>query len=251
MTGLVWITGASSGIGRALALKLAAEGREVVGSARSEDALRKLAQEATGRGTIHPLAVDVTDPAAVAEAVEVIERTIGPIGQAVLNAGTHKAIDPRLFRAADIAALVGLNLVGTANCLQAVLPPMLARGAGRIAVVGSLAGYRGLPTSSGYGMTKAGLINMAEALRVELAPSGIVVQLINPGFVRTPLTDRNPFPMPFLMEPEAAAAAIARGLASNRFEIAFPWRFALIMKLLRIAPAPLAFAVTRRMVPRR
>jgi short-subunit dehydrogenase len=100
-------------------------------------------------------------------------------------------------------------------------------------------------------MTKAGLINMAEALRVELAPHGIVVQVVNPGFVRTPLTDRNEFPMPFLMEPEDAAEAFFRGLQSDRFEIAFPRRFVLMMKLLRCLPAPLAFAVTRRAVPKK
>jgi short-subunit dehydrogenase len=168
----------------------------------------------------------------------------------VLNAGTHRPVDPRALKPEDFEKLVAVNLLGTVNCLAAVLPPMLARGHGRIAVVASVAGYRGLPTAAAYGMTKAGLINMAEALRVELAPCGIVVQIVNPGFVRTPLTDRNDFPMPFLMEPEAAADAFFRGLQSDRFEIAFPWRFVWMMKLLRCLPAPLAFAVTRRMTPK-
>ena len=126
---------------------------------------------------------------------------------------------------------------------------MIERRAGRIALVASLAGYRGLPTSAAYGMTKAGLINMAEALKPELERVGIQLQIVNPGFVRTPLTDRNPFPMPFLMEPEDAAAAFYRGLQSDRFEIVFPRRFAAILKVLRCLPASLAFAVTRRLVP--
>ena len=126
---------------------------------------------------------------------------------------------------------------------------MIGRREGRIAVVASVAGYRGLPTAAAYGMTKAGLINMAEALKPELDGHGVTIQVVNPGFVRTPLTDRNPFPMPFLMEPDAAAEAFYRGLQSNRFEIIFPRRFAYLLKVLRLLPAPLAFAVTRRMVP--
>ena len=139
--------------------------------------------------------------------------------------------------------------MGTAHCLEALLPGMIAQRRGRIAVVASLAGYWGLPTSAAYGMTKAGLINMAEALKPELDGYGIRMQIVNPGFVRTPLTDKNPFPMPFLMELDDAAEAFFRGLHSDRFEIVFPRRFAYLLKILRCLPAPLAFAVTRRLVP--
>ena len=139
--------------------------------------------------------------------------------------------------------------MGTVHCLEALLPGMIARRGGRIAVVASLAGYRGLPTSSAYGMTKAGLINMAEALKPELDGYGVRLQVVNPGFVRTPLTDRNAFAMPFLMDVEDAAEAFYRGLCSERFEIVFPRRLAYLLKILRVLPAPLAFAVTRRLVP--
>lgn len=249
MTDTVWITGASSGLGAALTHRMARAGRSVAVSARGVDKLQALAADAGG-GQVHHFALDVEDAEAVRATVARIEQEAGPIGQAVLNAGTHQPVDARAMKVEDFRKLVELNLMGTVHCLAAVLPPMLVRGRGRIAIVASVAGYRGLPTAAAYGMTKAGLINLAEALRVELAPAGIVVQIVNPGFVRTPLTDRNDFPMPFLMEPEDAAEAFFRGLQSDRFEIAFPRRFILIMKLLRCLPAPLAFAVTRRMLPK-
>lgn len=249
MSDLVWITGASSGLGAALAGRLAAAGRGVAVSARREEKLRDLAEFTPGPGRLHPAPLDTENLEQVRAAVARIEAEVGPIGQAVLNAGTHRPVDARQLDPEDFRKLVDVNLMGTVNCLAAVLPPMLARGRGRIAIVASVAGYRGLPTSAAYGMTKAGLINLAEALRVELAPQGIVVQVVNPGFVRTPLTDRNDFPMPFLMEPDAAAEAFYRGLQSDRFEIAFPRRFVALMKLLRCLPAPLAFAVTKRLLP--
>lgn len=249
MTQAVWITGASSGLGAALARRLARDGRSVAISARSADRLATIAEAAPGPGRLYPVPLDTQDPEAARAAVARVESELGPIAQAVLNAGTHQPVDPRALQVADFRKLAEVNLMGTVHCLAAVLPPMLVRRRGRIAIVASVAGYRGLPTAAAYGMTKAGLINMAEALRVELASSGIIVQVVNPGFVRTPLTDRNAFPMPFLMEPEDAAEAFSRGLQSDRFEIAFPRRFVWIMKLLRCLPAPLAFAVTRRLLP--
>ncbi|WP_340119519.1 SDR family NAD(P)-dependent oxidoreductase [Pelagibius sp. 7325] len=249
MSGTVWITGASSGLGAALAGRLARDGQSVALSARSADKLDALAGKCAGPGSLHAVPLDIEDAEATRAAVARIEAELGPIGQAVLNAGTHQPVDPRALKVEDFRKLVEVNLMGTVNCLAAVLPPMLARRRGRVAIVASVAGYRGLPTAAAYGMTKAGLINLAEALRVELAPSGIAVQIVNPGFVRTPLTDRNPFPMPFLMEPEDAAEAFFKGLRSDRFEIAFPRRLVWIMKLLRCLPAPLAFAVTSRMLP--
>jgi len=250
MSRVVWITGASSGIGAALARRLARAGWQVAASARRGDRLAALAEDAgDGPGRIVPVALDVTDARAVEDAVARIEHEVGPITQAVLNAGTHIPVRAEALRVEDFRRLVDLNLLGTVNCLAALVPRLIDRRAGRIAVVASVAGYRGLPTAAAYGMTKAGLINMAEALRVELAPKGVTLQIVNPGFVRTPLTERNEFEMPFLMEPDAAAEALFRGLQSDRFEIAFPRRFVVLMKFLRCLPAPLAFALTRRMVP--
>ena len=249
--GCAWITGASSGLGRALARRMAADGWTVAASARNAEALAELAASAAGlAGEIRAYPLDVTDPAAVADTVAAVERELGPIDQAVLNAGTHRPVRAAELAAGDFRALVELNLMGTVHGLEALLPGMIARKGGRIAVVASVAGYRGLPTSAAYGMTKAGLINLAEALKPELDGHGVTLQLVNPGFVRTPLTDKNPFPMPFLMEVEDAAEAFYRGLRSDRFEIVFPRRFAYMLKVLRCLPAPLAFAVPRHLVPK-
>ena len=245
----VWITGASSGIGRALALALARQGRLVIGSARSHLDLATLAEAARGLpGRIIALPLDVTDPGAMAPALAKIEAEHGPLGQAVLNAGSHIPMGAADFRADKLRKLIAVNLMGAAHGLEAILPGMLARGAGRIAVVASVAGYRGLPSAAAYSASKAAAIAMCEALRPECAAKGVTLQLINPGFVATPLTAKNDFAMPMMISAEAAADAILAGLASDRFEIAFPRRFALAMKVLRLLPYPLFFAVTKKLL---
>ena len=245
--GLAWITGASSGLGAALAAEMARDGWHVVASARRAEALDALA--ASAAGVVHALPLDVTDAAAAAAAVAQIEDTYGPIDQAVLNAGTHIPVRAATLDVADFQALVDLNLMGTVHCLAPLLARMTARGSGRVAVVSSVAGYRGLPTSAAYGMTKAGLINMCEALKPELDGLGVTLQVVNPGFVRTPLTDKNPFPMPFLMDVDDAAKAFYRGLKSDKFEIVFPRRLAYLLKVFRWMPSALAMAWARRLVP--
>jgi len=247
--GVAWITGASSGIGRALALRLARDGWRVAASARRAEELARLAAEARDMaGAIHAFPLDVTDPAAVTGCVTDLEAQLGPLDLMVLNAGSYEPMPAESFSAATLRRLIDLNVMGVAHAIEAALPRLLARGRGRIAIVASLAGYAGLPYAAAYGAGKAALINMAEALRPELLAKGIVVQVINPGFVRTPLTDRNDFPMPFLVTAEQAAAAIARGLDGDRFEIAFPWLFVRLLKLVRMLPYRFYFALTRRMV---
>jgi len=245
---VVWITGASSGIGRALALRMAKAGYRVAATARRQGELEALAREAEGHVT--PVAADTTDAASLQAAVTRIEQTLGPIGIAVFCAGTYQALMGAELTAAKARPLFELNFMGTVNSLEAVLPGMLRRGKGRVAMVASLAGYFGLPTSAVYGASKAALINMAEALRPDLARSGIAVQIVNPGFVKTPLTDKNEFPMPFLMEPEDAAEAFYRGLHSDRFEITFPRRFSLLLRVLQMLPYRLSLALTRLTVPK-
>lgn len=244
---IVWITGASSGLGRALALRFAREGVTVCASARSEEDLAALASESEGlTGKILAEPLDVTDGAAFAKTAEKIEAQHGPIARLVLNAGTHIPVDAREFSPDAFQKLLDVNVMGVVNGLAAVLPQMRRRASGRIAVVASLSGYRGLPSASAYGLTKAGLINMCEALRPELEMDGVMLQVVNPGFVKTPLTDKNRFEMPFLMELEDAAEAFYRGLQSDRFEIVFPRRFAYILKLLQRLPYGLYFPLTRR-----
>ena len=240
----VWITGASMGIGEALARRLARDGAEVVASARSADRLWALADGSGGR--IVPWPLDITDAVAVAAAVAGIEAARGPIDVAVLNAGTHQPVTAAEFTAEGLRRLMEINLFGAAACLEALMPRMIARGRGRIAVVASVAGYRGLPTGAYYGASKAALINLAESLKFDLDRAGVTLQVVDPGFVRTPLTDRNEFPMPFLISAELAAERIASGLTSSRFEIAFPRPFVWIMKLLRLLPYRLYFPLVGR-----
>jgi short-subunit dehydrogenase len=249
--GTAWVTGASTGIGRAVTLALAGEGWRVAATARTAETLDALAVEAAGRsGKVRAYPADVTDAAAVAAQVRRIEAEWGAIDLAILNAGTHEPMPAERFSAKTVRRLLEINVMGAAHGIEAVLPLMIARGAGRIMIVASVAGYRGLPTAAAYGASKAALINMAEAMRPELAERGIVLQLVNPGFVKTPLTDRNDFPMPFLISAETAASEILRGLESERFEIAFPGRFVTLLKLARLLPYGLYFRLTRRMLRR-
>ncbi|MCI5044211.1 MAG: SDR family NAD(P)-dependent oxidoreductase [Aquisalinus sp.] len=247
---IAWITGASYGLGRALAEHMARKGWQVAISARSEDDLKVFAAESKSwKGQVHAYPCDITNLDDLKQAVVKIEADIGPIEIAVLNAGTHQPMRAHEFDANVFRKLTDINLMGTVNCIEALLPGFYKRQSGQIAVVSSVAGYRGLPTSAAYGMTKAGLINMAEALKPEFDEANILIQVVSPGFVRTPLTDKNDFPMPFIMEPEDAARAFYKGLVSRRFEIVFPWQMGIIFKLIRMLPAPLAFALTKNMIP--
>lgn len=243
---VAWVTGAGTGIGRALAKRLAQEGWHVAVSARTAQDLDSLAAEVPG--SITAFVLDVTNGAETEAVVDKIETGIGPLELVVLNAGTYFPVTATNFKAANFRKTVDVNLNGTANGLDAVLPRMIARKSGHIALMASVAGFVGLPTSSAYGATKAAINNLAEAMKVELEPHGVTMTVINPGFVRTPLTDKNTFPMPFLMEIDPAIDALMRGLKSKRYEIIFPWQMAVLMKLLRILPHWLLFAITRRMV---
>ena len=243
-----WVTGAGSGIGRALVQRLAADGWQVAASARTEGDLATLAAEAPGRIVAFPL--DVTDKARAMAAAAGIEAQLGPLDLVVLNAGTYKPLTATTFSATTFREMVEVNLLGTVNCLAAIMPRMIARRSGHIAVVSSLTGHVGLPSASAYGATKAALINMCEALHPELEAEGVRLSVINPGFVDTPLPRRNDFPMPFLISSDEAVERIVRGLKSGRFEIAFPTRMSLAIRLLALLPYRLRLAVTRPMVRR-
>lgn len=246
---VVWITGAGKGIGRALALKCAAAGDTIAASARTAADLESLAMEAAHLpGRVRPFPLDVTDSPGVAARIAEIENALGLIDIAVLNAGTHTPTPLSDFTPAAVRSLFEVNVMGAVNCLSALTAKREVRRGARIVVLASLAGYRGLPLASAYGASKAALINMCESLKPELERFGIGLQLINPGFVKTPLTDKNAFPMPFLIPAEIAAERIFKSFESGRFETAFPRRFAFIMKLLRLLPDRLYFQLTRRML---
>jgi len=243
--GVTWITGGSSGIGAAVAAALAARGGTVAVTARDAAALDAVAAAAPP-GRIVAVPGDVTDAAAMAAAVARIEREVGSIAVALLNAGVYLPVDGRDPDPALFAASFAVNLGGTVNALLPALAAMKPRRHGRLVIVSSVAGYRGLPTSAAYGATKAALINLAESLKFDLDGLGIHVQVVSPGFVDTPATRANPFPMPHLMSVEAAAARLVAGLHSRRFEVTFPRRFTWQLKLLRLLPDALYFPLVAR-----
>lgn len=245
---LAWITGGGTGIGRALALRLTAHGWTVVVSGRRPEPLAETAARAPGR--IHPWPLDVTELAAVKAAVAGIESAHGPIMLAVLNAGMYQAVKLDNFQAAVFDAHMRVNYLGVVNAMDALLPPMRARRSGHMVLVASVAGYRGLPLASAYGPTKAALINLAESCKSLFERAGLKISVCNPGFVDTPMTGGNAFPMPFLMDVEDAAAALERGIQKGKFEIAFPTRFVLILKLLRALPYWLYFPLMKRVTGR-
>lgn len=241
----VWITGASSGIGLDLARRLDGRAGKVAISARSADRLRAIAADSRSMAD-HPL--DITDADAVAATVERIEAESGPIDLAVLNAGSWTLLKPGEIDLDAMRSGMEVNYLGTVNCLAAIVPHMKARGRGHIAIVASVAGYRGLPRAAAYGPTKAALINLAESLKSELGPFGITVSIVNPGFVDTPLTRDNPFPMPALMDSGEAADRLLSGLIAGRYEIVFPRRFVFGIKLLRLLPNAIFFWLIQKFV---
>lgn len=243
-----WVTGASTGIGRELALKLASGGTRVAVSARSADKLAEL-QRLDDR--ITPVPLDVTSAADVMAAHERIQRDFGPIDLAVLNAGIWHPLDATRYDPAKALESMAVNYGGIVNALGPLIPAMTARRQGHIALVASVAGYRGLPQASAYAPSKAAVISLAEVLRLELTPHGIKVQLINPGFVETPMTSVNDFPMPYIIKPGDAADRIMRGLNRDRFEIAFPWQLVAMMKALRLLPYAAFLPIARSFLPRR
>ncbi len=238
----VWLVGASTGIGQATASALHALGAQVVVSARKAQALDAFVQAHPGA---RALALDVTDAQAVQAAAMQLQAR-GPLDCVVYCAGHYQAMRAFAMDVPNMQRHMEVNYTGALQVLSAVLPAMLARGAGHISLVGSVAGYRGLPNSLSYGPTKAALINLAETLYLDLHDKGIGVSIINPGFVQTPLTANNQFDMPALQTPAQAAQAIVKGWARGAFEIHFPKRFTLWMKALHLLPNRMFFALVRK-----
>ncbi len=239
----VWLVGASSGIGRATAHALHSQGAKVFVSARSQPALDAFAAEHAGAVA---LPLDAGDAASVKAAAQTIFET-GPLDLVLYCAGYYKEMRATGFDVQEMLRHQQVNYVGALYVLDAVLPHFVGRKAGHIGLISSVAGYRGLPKSLGYGPTKAALINLAETLYVDLQDRQIGVSMICPGFVDTPLTAQNKFTMPGLISPENAAQEILRGWAKGRFEIHFPKRFTLWMKALSLLPASLYFPVIRKL----
>lgn len=240
---VVWLVGASTGIGRATAMRLHQAGARVIVSARNAAALQAFAQQHPGS---EALPLDATDRDAMRRAAAALVQRHGRIDVAVYCAGTYRAMRATEFDLDVVLQHQQVNYVGALHLLDAVLPVLLAQGHGHLSLVGSVAGYRGLPQALAYGPTKAALINLAETLYLDLQPRGIGVSVVNPGFVETPLTAQNAFHMPALITPEEAAEQIMRGWARGDFEIHFPKRFTLWLKALQMLAYRPYFAAVRR-----
>ena len=243
----VWVTGAGRGIGAVLTRLFCEEGITVYASSRTEQDLDALQQQLSQYpGKMIPVPLDICHKENINSLIKNWQKERNFPELVVLNAGTHDPFPAQEFSAERCEKLFEINLLGTIKCLDPVLKYYVAHNSGHIAVMASVAGYRGLPTAAAYGASKAALIHLCEALKLDLTGSRVKLQVINPGFVRTPLTDKNTFAMPDLMEPEDAAMAIVKGLQSDHFEIAFPRRFVTTLKLLRLLPCNLYFKIIKR-----
>ncbi len=238
-----WVVGASSGIGAALAGELVGRGATVAISARRADHLERVSG---GGMTTVPL--DVTDPDAVARGADTVRSALGGLDVVVWSAGYWRQFEGDVWSREVFEQHVSVNLLGLNNVLDAVLPDLTRTGSGHLVGIASVAGYRGLPGAEAYGATKAAQINLLESLRAALAGAGVRVTTVCPGFVRTEMTQANSFPMPFIVDADEAARAIADGLERRRAEIVFPLRMALLMKAARLVPVGLWSRLTR---PRR
>ena len=241
------ITGASSGIGRGLAKELAGRGALVGLVARRADALRELQTEIeTAGGRATAVAGDVRDASSIKSATDTIASELGPIDVLIANAGIGTSTDGSLVSGEEVAKVISVNVIGAANSVSAVLPQMVERGKGQLVVISSLAAYRGLPKSAAYCASKAAVSALFESLRLDLAPKGIDVTIIHPGFIKTPLTAGRDAQMPFLMELDDAVKKIAHAIERRKKSYAFPWQLATIVRAGMIMPIWMYDRISRR-----
>ncbi len=239
----IWIIGASSGIGAALAKKLSQNGATVILSARSEEKLEELSQEIEGKSYVFPL--DITNHDELCKITKKIKHDHGHIDSAVLLAGMYEPSLVSKIKIEDARKIVDVNIMGAFNFINCILPILKYQKYGQIILTGSVAGYRGLPKGQPYSSTKAAIANLAESLRTE--ESEIDIRLLSPGFVETPMTEKNDFEMPMVISPEEAADSIYKGMIANDFEIHFPKKFTFIMKFIHIMPNWLYIILGRKM----
>lgn len=245
------VTGASSGIGRSLALWLAARGVSVVAAGRRGERLEALRGEAARTGdVIEPLVLDVAEVAAVRERVRELDGRSGDLDLVVANAGVGQLTSARHFDWEACERILRVNVLGAAATLTAALPGMLARGRGHLVAIASIAAVRGLPSNAAYGSSKAFLRSFMESLRVDLSTTAVKTTCVFPGFVKSEMTAPNRFPMPFLLETDEAAARIGKGIFAQRAELWLPWQMALPARALSLVPGPLFVRLMRRRMPR-
>lgn len=231
------ITGASSGIGRGLALELAQRGAIVGLVARRAEVVDEVAREIQARGSkALALPADVQSESSMRAAADKLRGEFGAIDILIANAGIGPTRDAAKIDAAEVAGVINVNVIGASNSVAAVVPEMVARGSGQLVAISSLAAYRGLPRSAAYCASKAALSAFFESLRLDLAPRGIAVTIIHPGFIKTPLTAGREAQMPFLLELDDAVKKIARAIEKRRKRYSFPWQLATIVRAGMIMP---------------
>ena len=229
----VWITGASSGIGKAVAEKFANEGWKVAISARRKEILDDMANNKN----LFSYPLDVTNQEQVNNVFKKIIDDFGEINLCIFSSGTYDPKNEQSINVEKIKNVINVNFIGVVNCVKSVESYFKKKRSGQISIVSSIAGYRGLPNSSGYGPSKAALTNFTESIFFDFKKFNVNVSVVSPGFIKTPLTDKNEFKMPFLETPEFAAKKIFNGLIKNKsFEIHFPKPLTLLLKFFRILP---------------
>jgi short-subunit dehydrogenase len=234
---VVWVVGASSGIGEGLVVELARRGARVALSARRAELLAGLVDRIrTAGGVAEAYPLDVLKLEEVKRVEGEITASLGQPDIVISNAGNHIPTRPLAFDSAEYRGIMDLNFGGMMHVLEAALPRMIARRGGRVVGVASLTGYRGLPSAEAYGASKAAMISFLEALRFQMREVGVGVTIVNPGFVKTPLTDKNNFAMPFLIYTQQAARVICDGLEAGKKEISFPFPFNWLLKIGRVVP---------------
>jgi len=234
---VVMITGASSGIGRGLAVELARQGAKIGLVARRADVVAEVVREIeqVGSGAL-ALPADVQDAESLSAAAGTLRDAFGPVDILIANAGIGPTRDAATIDAKEIAGVINVNVIGASNSAAAVIPQMVERGSGQLVIISSLAAYRGLPKSAAYCASKAAVSAFFESLRLDLSPRGIDVTIIHPGFIKTPLTAGRDAQMPFLMELDDAVKKMARAIEKRRKRYSFPWQLATIVRAGMIMP---------------
>ncbi|MFK7836118.1 MAG: SDR family NAD(P)-dependent oxidoreductase [Sulfitobacter sp.] len=232
-----WLVGASDGLGAALAHKMSRAGAEVIVSARSEDKLRALVEDLPGKASFQT--VDVSDDDSVKAAAE----AVGEIDGLVFLAGVYWPFSAKDWHADQATSMADINFTGMMRVLGQVVPKMVERDAGHIVITSSLTGFRGLPGSIGYTASKAATMSLAECMYADLRKTGVAVQVVNPGFIKTQLTEKNDFSMPFIMEPEDAATVMFEHMNTDKFKKSFPFAFSLVFRLSQFLPDALYYRI--------
>jgi short-subunit dehydrogenase len=241
---VIWITGASSGIGRALAIKFANEGWIVAASARREDLLQELNKI---NENIYSFPLDVTNSEQCRIVFKNIIEKFKDVEISVFGTGIHDPKSEKEFNLEKIKKIMEVNYFGTMNSINSVYSYYNDKKSGQISIVSSVAGYRGLPAAGAYCASKSALTSFTESLHFEMKRKNVRVSLVSPGFIKTPMTDQNDFPMPMIKSPEFAAEQIYTGLVKKKgFEIHFPKAFTFIMKLLSILPSSIYFKIVEK-----